>query len=57
MSRFTAAENGHPINILSPQSIAGAVTSDVFSMKDASHVSIIVTAGSTNADAGNITIE
>lgn len=51
------AENCHVVNILPPQSITGAVTSDVFSMKDASHVSIVVTCGTTNADAGNITIE
>lgn len=57
MSKFVVAEQGHPINILTPQSQAGAITSDVFSMRDASHVSIIVTAAATNADAGNITIE
>jgi uncharacterized protein (UPF0333 family) len=57
MSRKVLAEEAHIVNILPPQSISGAVTSDVFSMKDASHVTIIVTAGSTNADAGNITIE
>lgn len=51
------AQESHIVNILPPQSIAGATNSDVFSMKDCSHVSIIVTAGSTNADAGNITIQ
>jgi len=51
------AEQAHIVNILPPQSISGAVTSDVFSMRNASHCSIIVTCGTTNADAGNITIE
>jgi len=51
------AECCHAVNILPPQSIVGAVVSDVFSLKNYSHVSIVVTAGSTNADAGNITIE
>lgn len=57
MSRMVMAEQAHIINILPPQDVSGGVTSDVFSMKNASHVTIIVTAGSTNADAGNITIE
>jgi hypothetical protein len=51
------SQEAHIINILPPQSIEGAVTSDVFSMKDASHATIIVTCGATDADAGNVTIE
>ena len=51
------AEQAHVVNILSPQSISDAVSSDVFSMENYNHVTIIATAGSTNADAGNITIE
>jgi len=51
------AEQGHVVNILPPQSITAAVTSDIFSMKNYAHATIIVTAGATNADAGNITIE
>jgi len=42
---------------LPPQSITAAVTSDVFSLKNYAHATIIAQAGSTNADAGNITIE
>lgn len=57
MSRMVLAEQAHVINILSPQSIVAAATSKVFSLRNASHATIIVTAGSTNADAGNITIE
>jgi hypothetical protein len=53
---FVIAEEGHVVNILPAQSISGAVTSDVFSMKGHGHCSILVSAGSTNADAGNITI-
>ncbi len=51
------AEETHVVNILPPQSISGAVTSDVFSLENYGHATIIVTAGSTNADAGNVTIE
>ena len=57
MSRMVLSQEAHIINILPPQSIEGAVTSDVFSMKDASHATIIVTCGATDADAGNVTIE
>lgn len=57
MSRRVIAEQDHVINILPPESITGATDSDVFSMRDASHVTIIATCGATNADAGNITIE
>jgi hypothetical protein len=51
------AEQGHVVNILPPQSITTAATSDVFSMAKYAHATIIATAGATNADAGNITIE
>ena len=57
MSRMVLAEQAHIINILPPISITDAVVSDIFSMRNASHVTIIATAGVTNADAGNITIE
>jgi hypothetical protein len=51
------AEQGHVVNILPPQDVDTGVTSDIFSMENYSHATIIVTCGSTNADAGNITIE
>jgi hypothetical protein len=51
------AQCGHPVNILTPQDVSGAVSSDVFSMGKYAHATIIVQAGSTNADAGNITVE
>ena len=51
------AEMMHVVNILPPQDVAAGVSSDVFSMKNYSHATIIVQAGSTNADAGNVTIE
>lgn len=54
--RSVMAEQNHIVNILPPQAQTTAITGDVFSMKDASHVTIIVQAGTTNADAGNITI-
>jgi len=57
MHGITIAEQFHVVNILPPQDVAAGVSSDVFSMKNYSHATIIVTAGSTNADAGNVTIE
>jgi len=51
------AEEAHVVNILPPQDVSGAVNSDVFSMEGFAHATIIVTAGSTNADAGNVTVE
>lgn len=57
MKGTTIAEQYHVVNILPPQSIVAAVTSDVFSLKNHAHATIIVTCGATNADAGNITIE
>lgn len=51
------AEECHVVNILPPQDVQAGVSSDVFSMKDHSHCTIIVQAGSTDADAGNVTVE
>jgi hypothetical protein len=56
MKGFNIAEEGHVVNILPPVSIVAATQSDVFSMKNFGHASIIVQAGVTDADAGNITI-
>lgn len=50
------AQEGHIVNILPPQDVDTGKTSDVFSMKNHSHATIIVQCGSTNADAGNITL-
>ena len=59
MSRvgMNIAEQGHLVNILPPVDVDGAVNSDVFSMANYAHASIIITAGVTGADAGNITLE
>jgi hypothetical protein len=57
MKGINLAEQCHIVNILPPQDVSGAVTSDVFSLENYAHATIIVTAGSTNADAGNVTIE
>ena len=51
------AQDAHVVNIIPPQDVDTGVDSDVFSMANHNHVSIIVTCGSTNADAGNITVE
>lgn len=57
MKGINVAEQLHVVNILPPQDVAAGVSSDVFSMENYSHATIIVQAGATNADAGNITIE
>lgn len=57
MKGINIAEQLHVVNILPPQSIDAAVTSDVFSLENYAHATIIVQAGATNADAGNVTIE
>ncbi|MFA5385571.1 MAG: hypothetical protein WC364_13125 [Eubacteriales bacterium] len=56
MSRFVVAEQGHVVNILAPVDINGGVSSDVFSMKDASHATIIVQVG-VSAATCDITVE
>lgn len=57
MKGINISEQLHVVNILPPQAITDAVVSGVFSLKNHAHATIIVTCGSTNADAGNITIE
>ena len=57
MKGINLAEQCHIVNILSPQDVDAGKTSDIFSMANYAHATIIVTCGSTNADAGNITIE
>lgn len=51
------AEEMHVVNILPPQDVDSGKTSDIFSMKNYAHATIIVQCGATHADAGNITIE
>src|SRR5882724_12064024 len=51
MNGFNVAEAGHLINILPPQSIGGGVECVSFSMRDAEHVSIILTFGRIGANA------
>jgi hypothetical protein len=51
------AEECHVVNILPPVDQAGGKSSDIFYMGNYAHATIIVQAGSTNADAGNVTVE
>ncbi|SMC38507.1 hypothetical protein [Papillibacter cinnamivorans] len=57
MKGTNIAEQFHVVNILPPQDVDTGKTADIFSMKNYAHATIIVQCGSTNADAGNITIE
>lgn len=50
------ANEGHVVNILAPVDINGGASSDIFSMKNHSHVSIIIQLGVTGA-ASTVTVE
>jgi len=54
--RQVLSQEGHTINALPPIDINGGANSDVFSMKDCSHVTIFVTTGVVAA-ASTITVE
>lgn len=56
MSRKVLAQEGHIINALAPVDINGGANSDVWSMKDCSHASIIIKLGVTGA-ASTVTVE
>lgn len=57
MSRMVLAEQAHIVNILPPVDLNGsAKSSDVFSMKDCSHATIIIQMGDTGA-ASTVTVE
>ena len=56
MKGFNVAEQGHIVNILAPVDINGGVNSDIFSMKDHSHVDILIQNG-VNAAASTVTVE
>lgn len=49
MAGFNVVENGHVVTLLAPQYLGAAGTSDIFSMKDWSHASIIVLGGAGSA--------
>ena len=54
------AEQCHVVNLLPPIDVdtaSGVAASEIFSMENYQHATIIVQCGVTNADAGNITIE
>jgi len=57
MKGINIAEQCHVINILSPQDVDTGKSSKVFSLENYAHATVIVTFGSTNADAGNLTVE
>ncbi len=56
MAKNFLTEETHIVNILPPIDIDGGTTSDVFSMKDAAHVTIIIQMGVTGA-ASTITVK
>ena len=56
MKGFVIPERGHIVNILPPVDINGGVNSDVFSMRHAGHVDIVIEFG-VQAAATTITVE
>jgi hypothetical protein len=56
MKGFVIPEQGHIVNILPPIDVTGGVNSDVFSMRHAGHVDIIISMG-VQALASTITVE
>lgn len=55
--RTVLTENTHIVNILPPIDINGGANSDVFSLRDASHVSIITQIGVSASTPVTITVE
>ena len=60
MKGINIAETCHVVNLLPPIDVdtaSGVSASEIFSMENYAHATIIIQCGVTNADAGNITIE
>ncbi len=55
MTRFYTAQQGHVVNILPPVDINGGANTDVFSMKEYGHATIIIQFGVTGA-ASTVTV-
>jgi len=53
---FWASQDGHVVSLISPQSISGGVTGQVFNMEGYHHASIIVQLGAQAAAASKILI-
>jgi len=56
MKGITIAEQCHVVNILPPVNINGGVSSDVFSLKNWQHATILIQTGVTHA-ASTVTVE
>lgn len=54
---FQAAQDGHIVNILSPQSISGGASSQAFCMKNHAHATIVVGIGAQAAAASDVTLK
>lgn len=57
MTRFFSAQEGHIVNILPPVDITGGADSDVFSMKNYSHASIVLQVGVSAAAFTKIIVQ
>jgi hypothetical protein len=57
MKGFNIPERGHYVPVIAPISITAATAGTAFTMAKWAHADILVQAGATNADAGNVTVE
>lgn len=56
MNGFNISEAGHIVPIILPQNVTGGATAQAFSMKEAEHVSIIISVGALAAQLGAVTL-
>lgn len=56
MNGFNVSEAGHIVPVILPQNISGGATGQAFSMKNAEHVSIIISVGALAAQLGAVTL-
>lgn len=54
---FNVAEEGHVVPVILPANISGGSTGQAFSMKNADHVSIIISVGALAAQLGAVTLK
>lgn len=57
MSRFVLAEQGHTVQILAPVDVSGGLGSDIFSMAEYDHASIILQFGVSAAAVTKVQVE
>lgn len=57
MNGFNIAEAGHVVPVILPSNVTGGATGQAFSMKNAEHVTILISVGALAAQLGAITLK